>query len=184
MDRFRGLKTVDGDLIKLAREWRFDVIAHGCNCFCKQASGLAPQMVKAFGTDKSILEENRYIGDINKLGQIELVIYIINKKGTALVLRTNSGDATRDPEFNSFAVVNMYTQYRYGINHPDGQYTPFDYEAFTLCCRKLANKFKGKRVGLPWVGAGLAGGDKNKIADILKKELDPYVDLTMVNYKI
>ena len=27
-------QEIEGDLIKLAQEGKFDVIAHGCNCFC------------------------------------------------------------------------------------------------------------------------------------------------------
>ncbi len=27
------IRYVDGDLVKMAKEGKFDVIAHGCNCF-------------------------------------------------------------------------------------------------------------------------------------------------------
>jgi O-acetyl-ADP-ribose deacetylase (regulator of RNase III) len=27
------IRYIDGDLVKMAKEGKFDVIAHGCNCF-------------------------------------------------------------------------------------------------------------------------------------------------------
>jgi hypothetical protein len=47
------------------------VIVHGCNCYCTQKAGLAPQMVKAFRTDYLPMEDDNYKGDINKLGTID-----------------------------------------------------------------------------------------------------------------
>jgi O-acetyl-ADP-ribose deacetylase (regulator of RNase III) len=65
------LKSIDGNLITLAKLGEFDVITHGCNCFCQMGAGIAPQMAKAFGCDKYDLEAKQYIGDINKLGNID-----------------------------------------------------------------------------------------------------------------
>lgn len=50
-------EEIEGDLIALAKQGLFDVIAHGCNCFCTMRAGIAPQMVKAFGVDKLHLEQ-------------------------------------------------------------------------------------------------------------------------------
>ena len=33
------MKTIKGDLIKLAKEGNFDLIIHGCNCFCTMEAG-------------------------------------------------------------------------------------------------------------------------------------------------
>ena len=65
------MKMIQGDLIALAKEGNFDVIAHGCNCFCTMGSGIAPLMAKAFGVDKYPLEAPKQKGDRNKLGHIE-----------------------------------------------------------------------------------------------------------------
>ena len=46
---------INGDLIKLALEGKFDVIAQGCNCFCTMSAGIAPQMTKVFGCDKYLM---------------------------------------------------------------------------------------------------------------------------------
>jgi len=54
----------------------------------------------------------------------------------------------------------------------DGVSKPLDYEALTLCMRKINHIFKGKHIGLPgFIGGGLAGGDVSKIREIIKKEL-------------
>ena len=79
-------------------------------------------------------------------------------------------------------VVNAYTQYRYGKNHHDGVSKPVDYDAIRLCMRKMNHEFKGQRIGLPKIGAGLAGGDWSKILGIIEEEM---VDcrVTIINYK-
>lgn len=154
-------KEVKGDLIELTKLGMFDVIAHGCNCLCTMRAGIAPQMAKAFGVDKYNLEHEGYKGDINKLGQIESDYLQVNNKVVA--------------------VVNAYTQFSYGRNHSDGVSKPLDYEALTLCLRKINSIFKGKHIGLPWIGCGLAGGSKSIVKKIIKSEL---VDckVTIVEY--
>ena len=37
--------------------------------------------------------------------------------------------------------------------------------------RKMNHVFKGKHIGLPQIGAGLAGGDWNRIKNIIQTEL-------------
>ena len=62
---------IEGNLITLAKAGVFDVIAHGCNCFCRMKRGIAPQMAEAFGCDTYPLESMVHVGNINKLGQID-----------------------------------------------------------------------------------------------------------------
>lgn len=38
------MKEVTGDLIKLAQDGQFDVIVHGCNCFCTNGKDLNTSM--------------------------------------------------------------------------------------------------------------------------------------------
>lgn len=40
--QFYQMKTIKGDLIQLALANEFDVIIHGCNCFCTMGKGIAP----------------------------------------------------------------------------------------------------------------------------------------------
>lgn len=145
-------REIEGDLIKLALEGKFDVIAHGCNCFCIQGAGIAKQMAKTFETNDVNafpLESKNLKGSIHKLGQIE---WNISKE---------------------LYIINAYTQYQPGSN--------LDMEALTLCMRKINHEFKGKHIGLPLIGCGIAGGDWKKIKPILETELSD-MKVTIVHY--
>lgn len=179
-------KEVKGDLIALALKGHFDVISHGCNCQNNMGAGIAPQMVKAFGCNKYPynLESPSYKGDVNKLGCIEYTLFEISNEGEVFTPLRGQGYSSTTPKrlFDLF-VVNSYTQYNYGKNHIDGSKKPLDYEALTLCMRKINHKFTGKRIGLPKIGAGLAGGDWERIKKIIKTELKD-CDVTIVIYEI
>ena len=175
MTRQGTYTEVDGDLIKLALDGKFDVIAHGCNCHSRMGAGLAPQMVKAFGCDR--FEMELWGSDINKLGNIDYQTFVLGEN-TVWILE-HAKNNRNEPELT---VVNAYTQFNYGRNHKDGDLKPIDYEALTLCMRKLNIVFAGKHIGLPKIGAGLAGGDWNLIKDIIKRELKD-CQVTVVNYK-
>lgn len=162
---------INGDLIKLALQGEFDVIAHGCNCQCVMGAGIAPQMAKAFGVDEYPMESPDYKGSINKLGTIEF-------EKQWFPLPTTTG-----VNFGGFSlfVVNAYTQFNYGRNHADGDKKPVDYDAITMVMKKMNHIFKGKHIGLPKIGAGLAGGDWRIISGIIERELKD-CDVTIVNY--
>lgn len=154
---------VNGDLIELAKSGMFDVITHGCNCLSTMKAGIAPQMAEAFGCDKFEMERWSMGHSITKLGNIDYEQIPI---GHGLWI----------------TVVNSYTQYSYGKNHADGVSNPLDYEALTLCMRKINHTFKGKHIGLPKIGAGLAGGDWDRIKNIIQTELKD-CNVTVVIYK-
>lgn len=42
------MKKVYGDLIEMAEHGDFDVIVHGCNCFCTMGAGIALQIKHHF----------------------------------------------------------------------------------------------------------------------------------------
>jgi O-acetyl-ADP-ribose deacetylase (regulator of RNase III) len=153
---------VDGDLIKLAIQGEFDVIAHGCNCFCTMGRGLAPQMAEAFGCNRFPMEAHWRKGEYNKLGQIDAQIIYPNDLPTLK---------------SELWVINAYTQY-----HWDTATKPLDYEALTLCLRKINKLFPNRYIGLPEIGCHLAGGDWNIVKEIIKKELKD-CDVTIVHYK-
>lgn len=166
--------TVKGDLIALAKQGRFDVITHGCNCFCRMKRGIAPQMVKAFGCNNHELYELESLlfeGDPNKLGQIQGFPHPI-LDGEGLVY-----------------VYNLYSQYHWSRPSPYG--IPLDYDALRLGFRKInidadfrfpvtvpGDKLK---IGLPKIGCGLAGGDWDKVSKIIEEELTNF-DITIVEY--
>ena len=163
---------IKGDLIKLAQRGKFDVIAHGCNCFCQMGAGIAPQMAKAFmcnDASKYHGESTSYPdlrGDMSKLGTIETYAWFVFDE---------------DGNRRRLDVVNAYTQYKYGRNHKDGDLNPVDYAAIEMCMKKMNYRFKGKHIGLPKIGAGLAGGDWERIKGIIQKELKD-CDVTIVIY--
>lgn len=168
-------QEIEGDLITLAKSGKFDVIAHGCNCLSTMGAGLAPQMAKAFNCDR--FEMELWGPTILKLGNIDYQTFVLGEK--AIWSLEDAKNNRNEPEL---IVVNAYTQNLYGRNHVDGVLVPFDYEAFTICMRKINHVFKGKRVGLPQIGAGLAGGNWQKIKQIIKDELKNCI-VTVVIYK-
>jgi O-acetyl-ADP-ribose deacetylase (regulator of RNase III) len=146
------MNYIDGDLITLAKQGEFDVIAHGCNCFCTMKKGIAPKIAKAFGCDKFPLEDKQYKGDASKLGKIDY------------------------KTINNLTVVNVYSQYDYrGVK-------PFNAEAFTTAMKEMNKAFAGKHIGMPLIGAGLAGGDWDQISKIIDNELKDCT-VTIVRYQ-
>lgn len=154
-------KELKGDLITLALNGEFDVIAHGCNCFCTMGAGIAPLMAKAFLCNMFPKEMSLQKGNIDKLGTIDY--------------------ETRYLSNSILYVVNAYTQYYYGKNSP-GCERPLDYSALELCMRKINHIFAGKHIGLPQIGCGLAGGQWEIVKGIIQKELQN-CDVTVVIYE-
>jgi len=173
------MKIVQGNLIDLANQGHFDVITHGCNCFCTMGAGIAVDMRIHFDCDKFPMEAPQYKGDMNKLGTIDYQIKVLVLHKPIKVGNLN----LLAPDFGGFplAVVNSYTQYHYGSNHPDGKRKPVDYDAITLCMRKINHIFKGKSFGLPKIGCGLARGDWNTVQQIIRQELID-MDVTVVEF--
>jgi O-acetyl-ADP-ribose deacetylase (regulator of RNase III) len=149
-----------GDLITLTKQGMFDVITHGCNCFCNMGAGIAVPMNKNFGCGNFKMENPNTKGDINKLGMLDFgTFHVSNENG----------------DVKEIYIVNSYTQYT-----PAVHLKPVDYDAITLCMRKINHIFKGKHIGLPKIGSGLAGGDWNRIKEIIQKELkDCYVTIVI-----
>ena len=139
------INTIEGNLIALALEGQFDVIVHGCNCFCTMGAGIArairDEFPEAYAADMITTK-----GDRNKLGDFSF----------ATVKRND----------HEIIVVNGYTQF-----HFHGESVLVDYDAVQNVFKKVKQRFSGKRIGYPKIGAGLAGGDWEKIAGIIAREL-------------
>lgn len=149
------MKTLPGDLIHLAKNDEFDLIVHGCNCFCTMGAGIAKGIKAAFPTAfEADLATAR--GDRAKLGTC--TFGEVDRNGSPLV------------------VVNAYTQFDYRGSGPK-----VDYDAVRSCFRWIKEQYPGKRIGLPKIGAGLAGGDWARIAAIIEEEL-PGEDVTVVEF--
>jgi O-acetyl-ADP-ribose deacetylase (regulator of RNase III) len=167
---------IEGDLISLAKQGKFDVVTHGCNCRSQMGAGIAPQMAKAFGCDK--FEMETWGPTIEKLGCIDYETVVLGENAIWSLL-----DAKNNRNEPELTVVNSYTQNYYGKNHSDGVSKPLDYEALTLCMRKINSSFKGKHIGLPGlIGCGLAGGDPIRVKKIIKEELKD-MNITIVYLK-
>jgi len=146
------MKEIEGDLIKLANKGVFDVIGHGCNCFCTMGKGIALSMKNAY-PEIVMVDNCTRKGDKNKLGDFSYV------------------------DYGELIVLNLYTQYKYGSDVPD-----IDYSAVRGCMQRIKKKYSGMRIGLPLIGAGLGGGDWNRISKIIEEELKDE-DVTIVHFK-
>lgn len=139
--------TVYGDLITLAENGHFDVIVHGCNCFCTMGAGIAKQIKmmypEAYEADLRTLR-----GDMRKLGTYSCANVKCERTGI------------------NFTIVNAYTQFRYGKgNHADEL-------AIDAVFKAIANDFHPhSRIAYPKIGAGLAGGDWERISRIINYSL-------------
>jgi O-acetyl-ADP-ribose deacetylase (regulator of RNase III) len=150
------MKTISGDLIQLAENGHFDVIAHGCNCFCTMGAGIAKAVKEivpaAFEADKATQR-----GDRAKLGTCSFAEIALGS--------------------SSLVVVNAYTQFDWRGRGPK-----VDYAAVRSCMGWIKQHYSGRRIGLPRIGAGLAGGDWPTIAAILEEELSGE-DVILVEFK-
>lgn len=157
------MKEIKGDLIKLAKQARFNVIGHGCNCFCTMGKGIAPQIKLAFPEAWAADQSTKY-GDIKKLGnytKADVPVHDENDQPCVL------------------SVLNIYSQYRYNKRGENKQH--LDYDALTMALKKINKDFKGKSIALPQIGAGLGFGDWKIIKQIIEKELKD-MDVTIVYY--
>lgn len=134
------LKYTEGDLVRDA-ERDFDVIAHGCNCYCTMGAGIALSIKnnypEAYEADKASA-----FADKSKLGTYT---------------QWSNDDIT---------ILNMYTQWDY-----KGTNVKADYEAIRRGMKRMSEEFSGKKIGIPFIGAGLAGGDWGLIEKIIEQEL-------------
>ena len=55
------------------------------------------------------------------------------------------------------------------------------YQAIESCLLGISEEFPDKKIGIPYIGAGLAGGDWNIIRPIIEETLDG-TDTTIVQF--
>jgi O-acetyl-ADP-ribose deacetylase (regulator of RNase III) len=147
---------IHGDLLVLAATGEFDLIAHGCNCQGTMGAGIALQIKRRFPLAAAIDEPGAAPGTIS-----------------AVLLPTG------------LTIVNAYTQIHWGaasaeqralspVNDyaeplPDTQENR--YRFIRSCMREIRRHFPHKRIGLPLIGCGLAGGDWAVVEPIIAEEL-------------
>ena len=81
------MKTIKGDLIKLAEEGKFDVIIHGCNCFHAMGGGIAKQLADKYPQVEEVDRQTTF-GDRNKLGSYSLEHALNVNDDVFVILRT------------------------------------------------------------------------------------------------
>jgi O-acetyl-ADP-ribose deacetylase (regulator of RNase III) len=151
-----------GNLIDLAEEGRFDLIVHGCNCFCKMGAGIAKEIKSRY---PQAYEQDRLTkyGDKNKMGGFSWAKVVSNR---ATVHPWNRPHGKRN-YFHKFLIINAYTQYSYG-----GGKVNCDYHAIKSVFRAIKSAYPRHRIGYPLIGAGLGGGDWSRISKIISTELN------------
>jgi O-acetyl-ADP-ribose deacetylase (regulator of RNase III) len=127
----------------MAENGEFDVIVQGCNCFNAMGGGIAKE-IKARYPHAAEVDSSTQRGDYNKLGNWTSAAVVTPKE--------------------SFLIINAYTQY----NTSTGA-DVFEYVAFELILQKLKHQFGGLRIGFPYIGMGLARGDKKVIMEMLER---------------
>ena len=130
-----------GNLLDMADAGQFDIIVQGCNCFNTMGGGIAREIRDRY-PDAAAVDMATKKGDYLKLG-------------TWTSATVTSGKAP-------FLIVNAYTQYEMSKGED-----VFEYIAFQLILQKLAHQFGEYRIGMPYIGMGLAGGNPELIMPMI-----------------
>lgn len=128
------IKYVKGDLLKAD----VDIIAHGCNCMQAMGAGIAVAISREFPQAERADKAFEPQRPRERLGLVDLV-------------KVN-GNRIR-------FVANCYTQLKVGNG------LQVNYAAIRKCMEQLHDfaQKNGLSVGIPKIGAGLGGGDWNRI---------------------
>jgi O-acetyl-ADP-ribose deacetylase (regulator of RNase III) len=147
------MKEIEGDLIKFSKRGDFDLIGHGCNCKKNWGAGIALQMKKYYyEAFKVDLNSNPVMGEYSYCDY-----------------------------YDNVGVLNIYSQ-RYPGKPKNGYDSEFmRLQAIESAMKSINENFKGKHIGLPLIGAGLAGLKWQKVKKIIKNELID-MDVTIVHY--
>lgn len=136
-----------GDLIKMALDGDFDVIVHGCNCYCNMGAGIALTIQRMFPQALHADQQTKF-GDASKIGTF-----------------TTATGFTKTSPVKTFTIVNAYTQV--GCNASKAV-DLFEYEGFQQILDGLLRFRPDARYGFPYIGMGLAGGDPKRILPMLE----------------
>jgi len=132
------LKRTKGNLLDLAEAGEFEVVIQGCNCFNAMGGGIAKEIRERYPNIADV-DNNTVKGDYNKLGNYTKGIVNVN-------------------DDHAFIVINAYTQF----NMSTGE-DVFEYVAFELILQKMIRLYGNYSFGLPYIGMGLAKGNKEII---------------------
>jgi O-acetyl-ADP-ribose deacetylase (regulator of RNase III) len=147
-----GFKFIVGDLVKDAEQ--YEVILHGCNCFNTMGAGIALQVKNKYPQAYAV-DCTTKSGDKAKLGTISYTTDTIP------------------------IIVNCYSQYDFRGRRVGKM--DLDYNALKSALTAVKKEFSGKKIGMPRIGAQLAGGDWNVIIRIIE-EVFQGEDVTIVTW--
>ena len=161
------IKFIKGDLLKLAKDGEFDIIIHGCNINHIMGAGIAKQIREQFPS-AYLADKETIKGDKNKIGTYSSSLHKSNKK----IMNEYS---KLEPHY--FLILNAYTQNTLGYGND-----VFEYDGFEKILKEVS-KFSiyYKKIGLPLIGCGLAGGDKEHILKIIEDTIG-HMDVTIVEW--
>ena len=137
-----------GNLVDAFISDEIDVLIHGCNCYCTMSAGIAKEIATklplAVSADKKTSPGNR-----SKLGSYSVAIY-----------NTTSGSQKY--------IVNAYTQFTYW-----DKYDMLSYDAICKALYKFSREVQDKnlKIGMPFIGCGLAGGSWKIVSAIIETYL-------------
>lgn len=155
------ISTVSGNLVTNAQQGMYKAIVHGCNIYCTMGAGLAPQIAKAWPEAEVKDKILTISGDWSKLGQFT---------------------AHQDIDRNC-RIINMYTQGGYGRGKVNVEYKAIAKGFKSLNdCQTPQFKKDTRKVGIPMIGAGLAGGHWEAIATIIDL-VTPDLPIELVIFK-
>ena len=154
------VSTIRGDLIDLAKQRHFKIICHGCNCFNTMGAGIALQIATEF-PEAAAVDLATISGDKDKLGTYTSA-YIGKYK---------------------MRVFNLYTQYAMGGRFKYPPSPDVSYKAIRQCFETLNDWLYDfeEPIGIPMIGAGLAGGDWFAIREIIDLST-PSIEIVVVEY--
>lgn len=157
------IKKIKGDLLDLAEKGEFDYIAHGCNCFVAMGAGIARQIADKY--PEALREDARTRkGDPKKLGDFSIARRFLPT-----------------PSLRGFWIVNAYTQYRPGADFQSCYLETFLHK---FCLTYVNGRIPPNpliRIGVPWIGCGIGGGNKASVMRIFNK-FSELLDITIVEY--
>lgn len=156
-------RRVEGDLILMLENSIREITppmlaAQGCNCFHVQRSGLAASLSRF----PEILEADREHGSKGDFGRL--------------------GDYSYAHLGNDTLVFNLYTQYSYSRQRMNVDYSAIRSAFLRLNALAAMDEFEGREFYIPYIGAGLGGGDWDIISEYIDSAT-PNLDLTVVAYR-
>lgn len=138
------LKHAKGNLLDMAEKGDFELVIQGCNCFNTMGGGIAREIRERYPYVAEV-DALTTKGDYNKLGNYTKNVVVVNKE-------------------HSFVVINAYTQF--GMSSGEDV---FEYTAFELILQKMLRLYGTYKIGLPYIGMGLAGGNKEIIIEMIEE---------------